>query len=71
MKKLMFQRMIEVEYENDMSNLDVGDNFLMGNAVIAQKSVKEIGQPISYYKVVEKKNKSVLYEIIYDTLEED
>lgn len=71
MKKIKFQRMKEIDYEDDMSKLDVGDNFLMGNAVIAQKSLKEVGQPISYYKVIEKKNKSVLYEIAYDTLEED
>ena len=52
-------------------NLEIGDNFLMGTSVEEQKETKVQGDKISYYKIIGKKERSVEYMAIYDTLEED
>ena len=68
----MFQRLKEMEEEKDMNDLDIGEFFLYGKNVISQKQMKEVGQPISYYQVIEKNGVSgVSYTPVYDTLEED
>jgi len=72
MKKAIFQKLKEIEQEKDMNDLYVGENFLYGKSVIAQKQNKQEGQPISYYQVIEKNGESgITYIPIYDTLEED
>lgn len=73
MKKLEFQRMKEVDDDDmlNMSKLKIGDKFLYGKNIIAQKSLKEVGQPITFYEVIEKEGSKVIYMPIYETLEED
>ena len=71
MRKTEFQRLKEIEDEREMDDLELGDFFLYGTSVVNQKQSKDIGQPISYYQVVEKKEGSVLYSPMFDTLEED
>lgn len=72
MKKTIFQKLKEIEKEEEMNDLEIGDFFLYGINVIAQKQNKQEGQPISYYQVVQKHGESgVSYSPVYDTLEED
>jgi hypothetical protein len=64
--------MPEIEDEKDMDKLDIDEDFVYGRNVIAQKSSKEVGQAITYYRVIEKtKRGSVVYTPIFDYLEED
>ena len=72
MKKAVFQKLKEIEKEEEMDDLEVDDFFLYGRNVIAQKQSKQTGQPISYYKVIEKtESGGVAYTPVFDTLEED
>jgi len=57
------------EIEENFDALKFNDFFLLGEKVIEQKETKEVGQEITYYKLI-KKGKSVEYVAIYDTLEE-
>jgi len=66
---VLFKRMLEIEEEKDMDKLDVGDIFLYGRSVIAQKANKEIGESISYYKVIAKTVNGVEYTPIFDYME--
>lgn len=67
MKINEWRRLKEVE---SLDNLKVGDFFLMGEYIIGQKEEKKPGQEITYYKVLNKKGKSIEYIPIYDILEE-
>ena len=72
MRQVEFQKLKDIEEEKDMNNLEVGDYFLYGRNVIAQKQSKAPGQPISYYEVIEKtETGSISYTPVFDTLEED
>ena len=68
MNKVEFQRLKEIEDERDMSELEVGDFFVYGKTVIAQKQNKAPGQEISYYQVVAKNGNSVEYAPVFDNL---
>ncbi len=63
---------MEVE---DLTQVDLkeGDLFLYGIAVIAQKDAKEVGQQITYFKVINSKTdgKMIEYTPVFDILEED
>jgi hypothetical protein len=63
-----FARLKEIEDDGDMSELEVGDCFLYGKSVIAQKQNKSPGQEISYYQVVAKNGNSVEYAPVFDSL---
>ena len=73
MRQIDFQKVKEIEKEEEMNDLDLGDFFLYGRNVIAQKQGKQPGQTISYYEVIEKNEVtgSVSYEPVFDYLEED
>ena len=71
MKKTIFRKLREVNTEEMFPMLKVGDIFLYGKSVILQKEVKQVGQPITYYKVVEANGSNINYAPIYDILEED
>lgn len=72
MRQAVFQRLKDIEKEEDMDDLEVGEYFLYGRNVIAQKQVKQPGQAISYYEVIEKtESGSVIYTPVFDTLEKD
>ena len=72
MTKYKWLRIMEVE---DLINVDLkeGDIFLYGIAVIAQRDVKEVGQQITYFKVIKSKTegKMIEYTQVFDVLEED
>jgi len=67
MRILDWRRLKEV---TNIDKLEVGDLFLMGEWIIRQKETKVIGQEITYYKLLNKKGKSIEYIPIYDILEE-
>lgn len=72
MTKYKWLRIMEVE---DLINVDLkeGDIFLYGIAVIAQRDIKEVGQQITYFKVIKSKTegKMIEYTQVFDVLEED
>ena len=71
MKKMDFARLKELDDDMDMSGMKVGDKFLYGKNIISQKSSKEVGQPITYYEVIEKEGSNAVFMPIYDILQED
>lgn len=73
MRQAIFQKMADIEKEEDMNDLEVGDFFLYGRNVIAQKQGKQPGQAVSYYEVIEKNEVtgSISYTPVFDYLEED
>jgi hypothetical protein len=71
MKLVEFQKMKEIENEEDMSELKPGDFFLYGRSVISQKQNKIPGQEISYYQVVNKKGTSVEYAPVFDSISKE
>ena len=71
MKLTKFQKMKDIEHELEMNDLEIGDIFLYGRHVINQKQSKNVGDPISYYKVISKEGNSVSYGMEFDTLEAD
>jgi hypothetical protein len=72
MKKVYFIRMVEITEEKDMDELEIGDFFLYGQNLIAQKQNKIPGDGISYFQIVDKKSKgNVEYAPIFDILEQD
>jgi len=71
MNLVEFQKMREIENEEDMGEMKLGDFFLYGKAVIAQKQNKIPGQEVSYYQVVNKNGNSVEYAPIFDILSKE
>ncbi len=71
MRLTEFLKLKELEEEEDMNDLKEGDIFLYGRNVIGQKQNKNIGDAISYYKVVAIAGKDVSYAPVFDSLEED
>lgn len=71
MKKFDFIKMKEIEEEKDMDQLNIGDWFLYGRSLIAQKENKIVGQAISYYEIVDKSHNRVEYKPVFDYMEED
>ena len=53
-------------------NLKVGDRFLTGTQIIAQKENKKIGDMVTYYLVThsDTNGKNVSYKPVYEKLEE-
>ena len=74
MRKTEFFRLKEIvaDKENEMDELKIGDHFLYGTAVIAQKQNKVIGDSISYFEIVAKKSHGgVEYAPVFDYMEKD
>ncbi len=73
MKKTVFMKMLEIEKgkEEKIDELKIGDYFLYGNSVIGQKQNKTVGQSLSYFEVINKKNGSVEYAPVFDYMEKD
>lgn len=71
MNQVEFQKLIEIEEEEDMNKLELGDFFLYGRYVIAQKQGKAPGQEVSYYQVVGKDDitGSIEYTPVFDCLD--
>ena len=59
------------ESKENMNDLKMGDYFLYGKSVIAQKETKKIGDSISYYEVISKSRNGIEYVPIFDYMEED
>lgn len=70
MNSFDFKKMTEITEEEDMQKLKVGDDFLYGKNVIAQKSNKSVGESITYYRVISKTKAGVEYTPIFDYMEE-
>jgi hypothetical protein len=72
MTKYKWLRLKEIEDLTDI-DLKIDDEFLHGTAMIAQKDVKEIGQQITFFKVIkaQTKGKMIEYGQVFDVLEED
>lgn len=49
MKKLDFIALSEIDDEDDVFFLNVGDTFLMGESVIEQKVKKDVGDDIVFF----------------------
>ena len=64
-----FEEIKEVEYDGDIQTLKVGELFLMGESMIAQKENKTLGDEVSVYKVVKNINGHVQYYIEFIKLE--
>ena len=72
MRHSEFHRLRTFEDEKDMKDLKVGDCFLYGQRVIAQKTNKKIGDPISYYQVIGvTETGGIEYTPIFDNLIKD
>ena len=71
MRQTEFQKLRDIEEEEEMNDLREGDFFLYGKSVISQKQHKLIGDAISYYQVVAIVGKDVSYVPVFDNLEED
>jgi len=67
MNLVEFQKMREIENEEDMSKLEIGDFFLYGRSVISQKQNKTSGE-VSYYQVVNKSGNSIEYAPVFDSI---
>ena len=63
-------KVFEPENEHEIHNLKIGEYFMMGNRMNQQKELKEIGQQISFYKVVNKKDNRIEYTTVFDVLKE-
>lgn len=61
---------VDVDNEDDIFRLREGQFFLHGNSMINQKSLKEVGDEVVYFKVIRKEGKSVEFMQIFDVLEE-
>jgi len=67
MNLVEFQKIREIENEEDMSKLEIGDFFLYGRSVISQKQNKTSGE-VSYYQVVNKSGNSIEYAPVFDSI---
>lgn len=64
----------EIPSVEDMARVrfKVGDRFLTGTKIIAQKELKRVGDVVTYYVVtsVSSNGKNVSYKPVYEKLEE-
>ncbi len=70
MTKYKWLRLREIE-TLDKIKLRVGDYFLYGSAMRAQKDTKEQGQQITYFEVIKAEGLNIEYIQKFDILEED
>lgn len=66
-----FSKLPEFEDMDDMGRLEVGDKFLYGNNVKAQKQNKKMGDEICYYVVISKSDIGVEYTPVFEILDND
>ncbi len=73
MRKTEFMRLLEIDHgsEEKMDDLKIGDNFIYGKSLIAQKQNKVVGESISYFQIIQKEGSRVEYTPIFDYMEED
>ena len=70
MTKYQWLRLRVVE---DLADIELKKDelFLNGHAMIGQKDTKEVGQQITYFKVIKAERKNIEYTEVFDVLEED
>jgi len=70
MTKYQWLRLRVVE---DLADIELKKDelFLNGHAMIGQKDTKEVGQQITYFKVIKAVEKNIEYTEVFDVLEED
>ena len=72
MKSSEFRKLKTFGYEDDITGLDVGDCFLMGEHMVDQ--IFDLNQnesrAISYYRVISKKYKNISYVVEIKKLED-
>lgn len=73
MRESNFKRLIVIQEDDEkkMNRLDINDNFLYGKNVIGQIENKKVGDPITYYQIINKIGNSVEYVPIYDIMEKN
>lgn len=63
-------KLLELEDENDVTKLEVGDRFLYGRSVINQKQMEKVdGSTLTYFEVISKSQNGIEYIPIYDYME--
>ena len=70
MKAEDWRKVKVIEDISENNNLKIGDYFLYGSSMVNQKEAKQVGEEISYYMVLNKKNKNIEYTIKFDVLRE-
>ena len=75
MKIKEFMNMKVFDYEDDITHLNIGDIFIMGEHMEEQKSAEfivndESSRFVSYYEVLSKKGRNVNYIVKIEKLEE-
>lgn len=71
MRKNEFMRLREFDDMDDTSQLNIGDKFLYGGSVKAQKQNKKEGDEITYYIVIGKSNVGIEYAPMFEVLEKE
>ena len=69
MKKEKFFDLPRMKDEDDLKKLEIGDKFLYGDRMVAQIETKIAGQEISMFEILNKKENSVEYVLVFDKLE--
>lgn len=63
-------RLPELQDEDDITKLKIGDRFLYGRSVINQKQMEKVdGSTITYFEVLSKSQNGIEYIPIYDYME--
>lgn len=73
MRKSIFKRLQVFDEENEkkMRELNIGDHFLYGKSIVAQRENKKVGDAISYYEVIGKSHNGIEYTPVFDYMEKD
>jgi hypothetical protein len=73
MRNSEFIRMRCIEESENLKDLELGEHFLYGSRVIAQKTTKKIGDSISYFEViaVNEETGNIEYTPVFDYLKKD
>jgi len=72
MKQKNWISILRLEDKDDFSaKLKKGDVFLYGTRMTEQQQTKKVGDDITYFTVIQKKDKSVEYAQVFDVLEKD
>lgn len=69
MKHEKLKKLPQIKDEKELNDLEVGDYFLYGQAMINQIDQKKQGQDISYYQVIHKEGVNIEFGMVFDILE--
>lgn len=69
MKIETLKKLKQVKDEKELNDLEVGDYFLYGQAMINQIDKKKQGQDISYYEIIRKEGVTIEFGMVFDIME--